>query len=196
MNCLLTDSDKWSFTVFRMLLLSFPLFLLSMTRREMYIFTCLAIDRSSELHGAIRDTIAGSSHYLFSLDKFAARIRHKIHCACNDYAKPPEMQRHGLIVIDLNNDRGCGRRTSALQRHDENGNMKKAPLPLQEPRTITCKPVQIADIPLSSFWFTYRLPNRVESYNSIKIKCIAFPVCMKFQIYHCKEWNFTSSVQF
>lgn len=125
MNCLLTNSDKWSSTVFRMLLLSFPLFLLSMTRREKYIFTCLAIDRSSELHGAIRDTIAGSSHYLFSLDKFAARIRHKIHCACNDYAKPPEMQQHELIVIDLNNDRGCGRRTSVLQRHDENGNMKK-----------------------------------------------------------------------
>lgn len=81
-------------------------FLLVVHKISIKIYFHASIGRLATLHRVFRNTIVVSSHYLFSVDKFATRIRHKIHCACNDYANLPEMQRRGLIAINLNNDRG------------------------------------------------------------------------------------------
>lgn len=97
---------------------------------EIY-FRASIVDVTSSISS---NTIVVPSHYLFSVDKFATRIRHKIHCACNDYANLPEMQRRGLIAINLNNDRGGSGRKIVCAK-TEAWIKKKASPTLQEPRT-------------------------------------------------------------
>lgn len=95
------------------------------------IYFHASIDRLATLHRVFRNTIVVPSHYLFSVDKFATRIRHKIHCACN--ANLPEMQRRGLIAINLNNDGGGSSRKIVCAKTE--AWIKKASPTLQESRT-------------------------------------------------------------
>lgn len=108
------------------------------------IYFHASIDRLATLHRVFRNTIVVPSHYLFSVDKFATRIRHKIHCACNDYANLPEMQRRGLIAINLNNDGGGSSRKIVCAKTE--AWIKKS---VANITGITYKPVQITDISLS-----------------------------------------------
>lgn len=109
---------------------------------EIY-FRASIVDVTSSISS---NTIVVPSHYLFSVDKFATRIRHKIHCACNDYANLPEMQRRGLIAINLNNDRGGSGRKIVCAKTEAWIKKKSA----ANITGTTYKPVQIADISLSS----------------------------------------------
>lgn len=122
-------------------------FLLIVHKISIKIYFHASIGRLATLHRVFRNTIVVSSHYLFSVDKFATRIRHKIHCACNDYANLPEMQRRGLIAINLNNDRGGSGRKIVCAKTETWKKKKKSDANITG---TTYKTVQIADISLSS----------------------------------------------
>lgn len=124
---------------------SSPFFFFVVHKISIKIYFHASIDRLATLHRVFRNTIVVPSHYLFSVDKFATRIRHKIHCACNDYANLPEMQRRGLIAINLNNDRGGSSRKIVCAKTE--AWIKKS---VANITGTTYKPVQIADISLFS----------------------------------------------